>query len=326
MTIFTPQFTANWQIRAVSNGVLISSGYRIEGQYPVFNAQYRTYCVSSNHGLYNTYSEWIGKELVLFTDEYWGVYFTQDCYTFTEPCPTAGGECEKPTPTPTPVPSPTVSMTPFEVVEKFGTKDVNITIANNASGTTKFTLTTTAGTGTATFENGTNETIVNGNVTNQPLKIKGVLESSQVDNIRIEARVNGGSTVLASDNFTVAVITSLIFERFDSTYVDLDANPGPDGTPTPGEGRRIFPDKKDVTDAAGTVDRSLVKVKAQVAPAAANLTVYFGSFDLDDPSAMGVPIDPLGADGKDNNGAVTTSKSGDFTVPTGITCDNSATG
>lgn len=230
------------------------------------------------------------------------------------PCLVEGNLDPCPTPTPTPAPSPTVSITPFEVVEKNGTKDVKVTISNNASGTTKFTLTTTQGTtGTATFENDSSELIVNGNVTDQPLKIKGVTESSQSDNIVIEARVNSNSTVLASDNFTVAVITSLVFEKFESDYTIIDSNPGTDGIPNPdgSEGQRIFPDKEIPTDSK---DRSLVKIKATVSPAAPNLKVYFGSYDPDDPSANIAPIDTNGSDGKDNNGQVNGSKSGDFTI------------
>ncbi|HLA94868.1 MAG TPA: hypothetical protein VK612_04045, partial [Pyrinomonadaceae bacterium] len=100
------------------------------------------------------------------------------------------------------------------------------------------------------------------------------------------------------------------------------ANPGTDGTHTAEEGRRIFPDKTEPTDG---VDRSMVKVEAKVLPAAPGLIVYFGSFDLDDPSANAAPIDTNLSDGKDNN-VVSGSKSGDFALLTGSSCDNSVAG
>lgn len=246
----------------------------------------------------------------------------------TPPCePLTGGALDpcQPTPTPTPTPTPSVSVTPIDVVEKYGERNISVTVRNNDAGTTKFVLTTTAGTGTATFENDTNVEVVLGNVENQPLKIKGVLESSQIDNIRIEARVNNDPAVKASDDFTVAVITSLVFEKFDSTYSELDANPGTDGVLNPdgSEGQRIFPDALDPRSQA----KSFVKVKATVLPAASNLKVYIGSFDLDDPSASGPPIDnAAGVDGNDNNGLVNTSKSGDFASASGGPCANSISG
>lgn len=67
----------------------------------------------------------------------------------------------------------------------------------------------------------------------------------------------------AHDELTVSVITSLIFERYDSTYVDLDANPG-NGQPKTNLGQRIYPDMKAPSEALSrpVTDRSLVKVTA----------------------------------------------------------------
>jgi hypothetical protein len=201
-----------------------------------------------------------------------------------------------------------------------------VTVTNNSGGTTKFTIrpTNTSGTGRATFSDGSTELIINGNAANQPLTVKGVTRSSQVDDLIIEAMLNNNNTVVASDLFTVGEITSLIWEKFDMDYLDLDANPGPGSGPNGLErGRRIFPDKKDVADAGGSVDRSLVRVKATVSPSLPNVQIYFGSYDLDDPSAVGPHIDPMFADGNDNNGTVNTSTSGDFVIPAGIICSDS---
>ena len=125
----------------------------------------------------------------------------------------------------------------------------------------------------------------------------------------------------------MAVIKTMDFSRINRDDVPLDPNPGPDGTPTPdgSEGKRIYPDKIDVADVSSGKDRSLVKVTAYVSPTLPNVKVYFGSYDLDDPSSNIAPIDANGSDGDDNNGTVNGSKAGDFTVPAGFNC-STATG
>lgn len=311
----------------LSYGRLESNGWEIDGEHRVFNAQYRTYCVTSAHGLVDYWSYDDGEIFQSFTDEYTALY-TQNCYTFTPPS----------TPTPTPIPTPTpcppgidecpdlqATISPIVVVEKYRTADITVSVSNAGSLATTFSLRTTAGTGTATFSLRTTSKSFTGNVNSQILKIKGVTESSQIDNIIIEAKYN--NRVLASDNFTVAVITSLTFGRFDSTYLPLDNNPGTDGIYTPEEGQRVYPDKSDAADATANIaDRSLVKVDATVTPAIPGLKIYFGLFDLDDPSATGPPIDTTNADGKDNNGEVDGSKSGNFITLTGSACDNRVAG
>ena len=93
----------------LSYGRLESNGWQIHGQHPVFNAQYRTYCVTSAHGLVDYWSYDDGKIIRFFTDEY-TAFFTQDCYAFTPPPP--------PTPTPTPIPTltPIVTSVAFEQI------------------------------------------------------------------------------------------------------------------------------------------------------------------------------------------------------------------
>jgi len=157
----------------------------------------------------------------------------------------------------------------------------------------------------------------------QPVKIRGITESSQVNNMTIEATPVNASNVLAHKEFTVVVITALDFERINADDIALDDNPGTDGIHTPEEGLRIFPDK---SDPYNTTDRSVLRVKATVSPSVPNLKVYFASFDLDDPSANGAPIDTKASDGNDNNGAVNGSKSGEFSNPQGGSCSNALAG
>ena len=93
----------------LSYGRLESNGWQIHGQHPVFNAQYRTYCVTSAHGLVDYWSYDDGKIIRFFTDEY-TAFFTQDCYAFTPPPPPT------PTPTPTPTLTPIVTSVAFEQI------------------------------------------------------------------------------------------------------------------------------------------------------------------------------------------------------------------
>ncbi len=204
--------------------------------------------------------------------------------------------------------APTASILPItSVVEK----DYTQTITVSTSGTTRFTIKNVAGAGTgeARFsDNNSTDFIVTGATINRVLTIKGITRSSQAGNMTVEATADGNPTILDHEEFTVAEITAIVYEKANSDDFDLDANPG-NGVAGSAGGLRIYPDKKTPLD---TTDRSLIKVKFTVQPAVPNLKVYVGSFDLDDPSATGLPIDPTGNDGKDNNGAVNGSKSGDF--------------
>jgi hypothetical protein len=83
----------------LSRGRLDSPSWSVEGRHGTFNAQYRRYCVTSEHGFVDYWSYFDGKVYYSFTDEYTRAY-TQECYTFTPP----------PTPTPTPSPSPTPNV------------------------------------------------------------------------------------------------------------------------------------------------------------------------------------------------------------------------
>lgn len=219
----------------------------------------------------------------------------------------------------------TVQFSSLPVVEKNGERILRVTVRNlvNSSDTTRLTFKTALGTfGAAKFidasGNEVNELVINGEVENQAVTIKGITESSQANNMTVEARIGNATVVKAARVFTVATITSLVFERFDGSYVNLDPNPG-NGQTGSAVGKRIFPDKNDVAT-VDTKDRSLVKVIATVSPTLLNVQVYFGSYDLDDPSAVGLPIDTTGSDGNDNNGVVNFSKAGAFIVQSGINC------
>jgi hypothetical protein len=168
--------------------------------------------------------------------------------------------------------------------------------------TIKLKIKRLAGSGDATFEDGTLEKVYTPS-SDEAIRIKGVTKSSQANNFTIEATVNETTNVRDHFEFTVATITAIEFAEFSPDYTDPDDNPGPDGQHTTGEGLRIFPDKK-ATVIPDTTDRSLIKVKATVSPAVPDITVYFGNHDMDDPSAAGLPVDSTASDGNDNNGTV----------------------
>ncbi len=226
-------------------------------------------------------------------------------------------------------PQPSISDVGF--VEKNGLRDVTLSFlaggGPTSSDTVKLKLERLNGTGSATFEDGSTEATYTGTGGPQTFRIKGVTESSQANNYKVQAEVNNSSDGQPSREFTIAVISSLIFERINTTGaspdVALDENPG-NGLPNTNVGQRIFPDRN---TAADVTDRATLRVKATVAPAnVSNLRVYFTSFDLDDPSATATPVDTTGADGVDNNGVVGGSRSGQFSNATGVTCANISTG
>jgi hypothetical protein len=327
----------------ISEGDSYGYDYYVPAQvyHPLFQSQrLNTYCTYSEHWAVAVYQVNLFQWWDTYSFSYFGggemgnnvpwygyysyTYVPRDIYIgWTEACHTVPlnqcegrgeAECQE----------PTGSISPVDVVEKNNEKTVNVSVTTPISTwTTTFTIKKTDGTtGSATFDDGSTVKTFTGNVVNQPLTIKGVTESSQVDNFTIVARINN-NTDLASDSFTVATISSLEFERIDSTYEVVDANPG-NGVALTAEGKRIFPDKINAGDNA--TDRSLIRVKANVLPAAANLKVYFGSYDLDDPSATATPLDTTGADGKDNKGNVNGSQSGEFATLPGNTCDGALTG
>ena len=69
-----------------------------------------------------------------------------------------------------------------------------------------------------------------------PEFFKTVLESVQNNSI-------SSAFSFSNHNAKTEMITSLIFEKFDASYVNLEDNPGNGQTGSAG-GRRIYPDKK----------------------------------------------------------------------------------
>jgi hypothetical protein len=89
-------------------------------------------------------------------------------------------------------------------------------------------------------------------------------------------------------------LASVVWEAMDSPLGDNE---------NAGGGKRIYPCKQTPGD---TVERRKVRVKATVSPAVAGATVYFRSFDVDDPSASTSPVDATdggGPTGYDNRGS-----------------------
>jgi hypothetical protein len=111
---------------------------------------------------------------------------------------------------------------------------------------------------------------------------------------------NGGGSKTA--NVIVADgVKSLSFEPIDPAST-IDVNPNAGG------GQRVFTDKISPAD---TVNRKRIRVKA-LTSFAANQTIYFKSFDLDDPSTDASPVDTNAGAGNDNRGggAGTAQRSG----------------
>lgn len=151
--------------------------------------------------------------------------------------------------------TPVVQIDDVPIIEKNGARTINVGISGLAQPTdkVKFTLKPLSGSGVAKFDNGS-DVIQLSNGQSQPVKIRGITESSQANNMTIEATPVNASNVLAHKEFTVAVITSLDFERINGDDIALDDNPGTDGTHTPDEGLRIFPDKSDPNNNTGSSD------------------------------------------------------------------------
>ncbi len=188
-----------------------------------------SYCVASDHGImvgfiWNDHS---GQDQTITNIE--TTNSTNQCLTLDcEDLPNSE-KCPTPTPTPTPTPCPlgfdvcpdvSANISQIDLVEKNSQAEVTVGVSNAEGVTTTFSLRATAGTGSATFDDGTTTKSFTGNVNNQVLRIKGVTESSQVDNIIIEAK--HVTRLLASDNFTVAVISSLVFQRINTTPPNED--------------------------------------------------------------------------------------------------------
>jgi hypothetical protein len=107
----------------------------------------------------------------------------------------------------------------------------------------------------------------------------------------------------APHGFNVNTINTVDFAVIDSPI---------DNNPNSGGGLRIFPDKQFPSD---STNRNKVKIRANTS--LPNATVYFRSFDVDDPSNSTV-IDPNGSAGNDNRG---TPQAGTLATMTPVLAD-----
>jgi hypothetical protein len=106
------------------------------------------------------------------------------------------------------------------------------------------------------------------------------------------------SVTISSPNVPFSLYSISFWPDCQVTSVDWVQIDGPlDNNPSIGAGSRIFPDKP---TAPGAV-RSKVRVRA-TSNVGAGKTVYFKSFDVDDPSTDAAPVDANGAAGNDNRG------------------------
>lgn len=97
--------------------------------------------------------------------------------------------------------------------------------------------------------------------------------------------------------------------------IPIGDNPGTDGTHTPEEGLRIFPDDDYPME---NQNRQRIRVRASINEQQAGVTVYFRNFDLDDPSTD-TTIDPNGTTENDNNGTVNGSSAGQLSAVSATT-------
>ena len=141
--------------------------------------------------------------------------------------------------------------------------------------------------------------------TDNKVKLRGVTESSQVDNIRLTATISGTSSSDTED-FSVVAIQKVEWIVITSS---LDNNPHP----TAPVGLRIFAEQTPL------LQNDLVNVRATITPAVPGVRVFFRSIDVDDPSANMTPIDndppintpPTASQTQDNRGS---PKDGQFTA------------
>jgi hypothetical protein len=128
----------------------------------------------------------------------------------------------------------------------------------------------------------------NGVASSDGKSINGTFSETATVSFEILGSVHEVTTLGSSGTFTLTgqPQLSVVFEEMYSNQ--LDANPNARG------GLRIFPDKQN-----DPVNRRKVRVKATGPP---DTTIYFRSFDVDDPSSNAAPVDPNASMGDDNRG------------------------
>jgi len=100
---------------------------------------------------------------------------------------------------------------------------------------------------------------------------------------------NLGQTVFSACSPQICTLNQVSALVVNVTALKLEGADSPlDTNPNPGGGLRMFPDK---TTPGDTVNRRTVHVKATLSSEIATIPIYFQSFDVDDPSANGAPVD-----------------------------------
>jgi hypothetical protein len=92
-------------------------------------------------------------------------------------------------------------------------------------------------------------------------------------------------------DYTVVSVANVELLAIDSP---LDSNPNAGG------GLRVFPDKVSPSDSA---NRRRVRIRATLTAAVPDISVYFRSFDFDDPSTDATAVDSNGSSPNDNRGS-----------------------
>jgi hypothetical protein len=178
-------------------------------------------------------------------------------------------------------PQVTVTIQAIVAVSRDGEIDAPVTLNGAQSASVNFTVQTSQnmGTGQARLVDAGGNLVASLTktitTTDNKVKIRGVTESSQVDNIQLTATVSGSSD---TEDFTVVAIQRAEWVQLMAL---LDANPHP----TAPIGQRIFPEDADIPQFGS------VYVRATITPAVAGVTVFFRSIDVDDPSANASPVD-----------------------------------
>lgn len=112
----------------------------------------------------------------------------------------------------------------------------------------------------------------------------GIDASTDVDDVTLSLQLDCNETP-ATTTITVVDVVSTEWEQVTS---ELYENIGP------GSGVAIFPDRPSPTATSRNYDQ--VRVKATIQPALSGISIYFTSFDVDDPSSSEAPVDAEGVD------------------------------
>jgi hypothetical protein len=219
-------------------------------------------------------------------------------------------------------PAGDIKIEEFPAVPKDGEFEAKITVEGETNARVNLEIKLTKGEGDATFDDGSK---MKPNVpvpgTELKLKLKGVKESSEKDNLKLIATLVSDTNKKAEEPFSVVAIKKVEWVNTGQ----LTNNTHPSGT----LGLRIFPD----ASAASGSAQNKVKVKATITPAVEKVEVCFRSIDVDDPSSNdddlddekqtqdnhGTPKDGKFTDGATNQASKKTNASGEAEVEFQVT-------